>query len=589
MKNKSLKIIFSLLFFLILAIVIYALEYQKEYKINRYMDKTAKQILIDYNAIYQEHYNVSHAIYEAQINTDRVIELFKNAHKSSGEQKDKIRTELHDLLKDKYDLLKRYNLKQMHFHLPNNESFLRMHRPSKYGDNLTGIRQTVEYVNKNKVFIDGFEEGRIFNGYRFVYPLFDKEKNHIGSVEISFSTAALTQRLDQSFKVQSNFMVRKNVVDKKVFDSEKWNYILSPFKNFYYEKNIYTEVKNQKEFTDKATLEKIEANILKEKVFSIYDQRYKDIVTFLPINNPINGNMAGVLVVRQTTSYIPEQLNLYKFLLVISIILTTISLYLIYKNIVSKKELEEAIKKELEKNRNIEQQLFTQAKQAQMGEMIGNIAHQWRQPLNMISVSASNIKLKLEFGQLDNDNLAKSMDDIIHSTKFLSTTIDTFRNFIKDEKKVDNIVIQERIDEALNIVQVTLDNRFIKLIKDIDYLKPIRTKIVAGELSQVIINILNNAKDAMDEKSIEDKWIKISLKELKGKAVIRIEDNAGGIPKEILPKVFDPYFTTKHQSQGTGLGLYMSYDIVTNHLGGKLYAKNSRNGAVFFIEIPIIN
>ena len=589
MNNRSLKIIFFILFFLILSIVIYGLEYQKEYKINRYMDKTAEQIQIDYNAIYKEHYNVSHAIYDAQINTDTIIDLFKDAYKSKGEKKDRIRNKLHDLLKDKYELLKRYNLKQMHFHLPNNESFLRMHRPPKYGDNLTGIRETVEYVNKNKVFIDGFEEGRIFNGYRFVYPLFDQEKNHIGSVEISFSTAALTQRLDQSFKVQSNFMVRKNVVDKKVFDSEKWNYILSPFKNFYYEKNIYPEVKNQKEFTDKTTIDQIEDNILKEKVFGIYDERYKDIVTFLPIKNPINGNMAGVLVVRQTTSYIPEQLNLYKLLLFISIILTSISLYLIYKNIVSKKELEEAIQKELEKNRNIEQQLFTQAKQAQMGEMIGNIAHQWRQPLNMISVSASNVKLKLEYGQLDNTNLEKSMDDIIHSTKFLSKTIDTFRNFIKDEKKVDKIVVQDRIDEALEIVKVTLDNRFIKLIKDIDYTQPIYTKIVVGELSQVIINILNNAKDAMDEKNIEDKWIKISLKRSKGNAVIRIEDNAGGIPKEILPKVFDPYFTTKHQSQGTGLGLYMSYDIVVNHLEGKLYAKNSRNGAVFFIEFPIID
>jgi C4-dicarboxylate-specific signal transduction histidine kinase len=249
--------------------------------------------------------------------------------------------------------------------------------------------------------------------------------------------------------------------------------------------------------------------------------------------------------------------------------------------------LEDKIKEEVEKLRIKEQQLFEIEKMAQMGEMIGNIAHQWRQPLSVISTSASGVKLQEEFGTLNKEDLIKYMDGIVKNTQYLSETIDTFRDFIKEEKKLEEIVLQDTIKTIIEIIDASLKNNFIKLYKELNSSTPIKINTISKELSQVIINIINNSKDIIKERKISDPWIKISVKKTNSIAFIIIEDNAGGIPKDIISKIFDPYFTTKHQSIGTGLGLHMSRKIVTESLKGKLYVQNSNNGAQFFIELPI--
>ena len=249
--------------------------------------------------------------------------------------------------------------------------------------------------------------------------------------------------------------------------------------------------------------------------------------------------------------------------------------------------LEDKIKKEVDANREKDKMLFEQSKMAQMGDMIGNIAHQWRQPLSVISSAASGIKLNAEFDMLKVEDIPESMDAIVRSTKYLSQTIDTFRDFIKEKKELKEVIVQERIDYTLKILSASLENNYIKLIKNINYNDPIKVDIIVGELSQVLINIINNAKDILKEKQKDNSWIKLELKKEKSKAILTIEDNGGGIPKDILPKIFDPYFTTKHESQGTGLGLYMSYNIICKSLKGKLYAKNTQDGAKFFIELPL--
>ncbi len=257
------------------------------------------------------------------------------------------------------------------------------------------------------------------------------------------------------------------------------------------------------------------------------------------------------------------------------------------------KNLQEKIKEEVEKNRQKELQLFEQSKMAAMGEMIGNIAHQWRQPLNIVSTVASGIKTKQQFGINIIDELPKGMDTIIEKTKYLSEIIDTFRNFLMEKKEIKKVIIQDRIDIALNIINVALKDNGIDLRNNINYDKPIKITMIIGELSEVLINIINNAKDILLERKVENPWIKLNLNETSGKTiqekkvVISIEDNGGGISKDVFSKIFNPYFTTKHQSQGTGLGLHMSYQIVVESLKGKLYVENTKNGAKFFIELPV--
>jgi len=251
------------------------------------------------------------------------------------------------------------------------------------------------------------------------------------------------------------------------------------------------------------------------------------------------------------------------------------------------KNLENNIKKEIEKNRDQQIKLLEQSKMASLGEMIGNIAHQWRQPLSIITANASGIRLKKDFNSLDDNFLDKSLISINESAQYLSNTIDIFRNFTKEHKEFKEVILQDRINIALNIVKASLENNHIKLINNIDYEHDIKISLVVGELSETIINILNNAKDVLLERKIKNAWIKIEHKICDKKVIITIEDNGGGIDKKIINKIFEPYFTTKHSSQGTGLGLHISYDIIRNSLKGDLYVKNSEYGAKFFIELPL--
>ena len=300
----------------------------------------------------------------------------------------------------------------------------------------------------------------------------------------------------------------------------------------------------------------------------------------------------------------------YTYLINISILLIIITLLITYRHFTLKKQnkklkelVEEQTKELKEINENLEQkvlfevdkstrrekQLFEATKMAQMGEMIGNIAHQWRQPLSVISTSASGMLIEKEYNLLTDERFKESCQLIVKNTEYLSDTIDTFRNFIKETKELKEVLIQDRIDVAIEIVTPTLQSAQIKLINNIDYEHDIKIMIMVGELSQVIINILNNAKDILEEEKIKEPWIKIDLEQIDDLAMITIEDNGGGIQNDILPKIFEPYFTTKHQSQGTGLGLHMCYKIICESLDGKIYAKNTTDGAKFYIELPINN
>ena len=235
--------------------------------------------------------------------------------------------------------------------------------------------------------------------------------------------------------------------------------------------------------------------------------------------------------------------------------------------------------------------LAEQSKLAAIGDMLGNIAHQWRQPLSTISVLAGTLGMKAEMGLLSVEDAHKFEEDILSQTQYLSDTIDTFRDFIKGDNTKEDISVCEVIDEGLSIVKDSLKNNHISVNDQVHCEEDCGRKVHISqhEFAQVIINILNNAKDVLVQRKVEDPWIKINHNFEKDIAIITIEDNGGGIPEDILPKIFEPYFTTKHKSTGTGLGLHMAYKIITESMNGKLYAKNTNNGAKFYIELPLNN
>ena len=260
-------------------------------------------------------------------------------------------------------------------------------------------------------------------------------------------------------------------------------------------------------------------------------------------------------------------------------------------NISILKELDGTIKNyiifivDITKEKKREELLQIQSKMATMGEMIGNIAHQWRQPLSAISSAASSVDLQSELDILTKEELHQTLNIIIKSTKYLSETIEDFRNFFKSDKEIKEFDLDELISSLDKILLSSLKHNDIdfSLIKSKNHIHIFGYK---NELMQALLNIINNAKDALILNKISNKEIIVNIKDEENDLIIEISDNAGGIPDNILPKIFEPYFTTKHQSQGTGIGLYMTHTIITQHFKGEIKASNYNNGTLFEIKIP---
>ena len=242
-----------------------------------------------------------------------------------------------------------------------------------------------------------------------------------------------------------------------------------------------------------------------------------------------------------------------------------------------------SIKKEYNKQKQI---LIEQSKAAAMGEMISMIAHQWRQPLQAVSILTQKLTLSRSIdGEVSDELLNQVVNDVGSQLGYMSKTIDDFRDFFLPNKQKEEILVSKLIERALDFVAFMIKNDSIELT--INEIKDDKILIHINEFVQVVINIIKNARDVMLEKNIENKEINITYEVSECKACITIEDSAGGVPENIKEKIFEPYFSTKSEKNGTGLGLYMSKTIIEKHCEGSLSVENSSKGAVFKIEVPL--
>ncbi len=240
-----------------------------------------------------------------------------------------------------------------------------------------------------------------------------------------------------------------------------------------------------------------------------------------------------------------------------------------------------------------EMQLLSQSRLAQMGEMISMIAHQWRQPLGAISATSINLRMKIELKMFDLEAdegrkecqkyFNESLENIEDYTQALTQTIDDFKNFYKKDKQEKLIKIEEPIRKAYNIIKTSLEVHNISIIEDCQSQKNIR--VYAGELMQVILNILKNAQDNFLLNEITNPKLCINTSDTNTGVKVVISDNGGGIDESIVNKIFDPYFSTKDEKNGTGLGLYMSKIIIEEHHAGSIEVVNVNNGACFTLLI----
>ena len=694
-------VVFFIVLFIFVNVVVYnILEINKQNKIDISLNSHLSKLEIQYKTLMYHWRVTANAAYKSTSSINKVIDILSKAQTSSIEEKAILRKQLYTIMKNKYNALKTKGVYQFGFALPDKTVFLRIHRPKKFGDDVSK-HYRIEYVNKFKKSLHGYEKGKITPAFRNAYPLFDKNNNYIGSMEISFSSDTIQKYFSNVSKIDTHFLIHKDVFNTKIW--KKYNmderYIKSKEHSAYM---VSLMDNNKNNISNNIKLSSIKECIYKKiekgekfRLHNIYNNK-TTVLSFFPIRNIKDKKNVAWIVSYENNDFIDLTIKSNTNIFIIIFFILLVLFYFIYRNLNQKMELEQKNKnfeylldstmeaivlsdknnkiiqcnqisvdlfKEKNKSsflgRNItdfvpnyeiselqkslqlvyskprncnllkkdgtefpvlasgrdivingekvrvsiildltqikqqELQLIKSEKMAAMGEMIGNIAHQWRQPLSVISTASTGIIMQKEYDILDDDKLIEICTAINDNAQYLSKTIDDFKNFIKGERTKQIFNLKNDIGSFLNLVEGSIKTHNINIILDLQ--EDIKIDGYKNELIQCLINIFNNAKDVLVEKKIKDKFIFISTYKKEGKAIIKIKDNADGIPKDILPKIFEPYFTTKHKSKGTGLGLHMTYNLIVDGMGGTVEAINQTydykgkqySGAEFVITLPI--
>ncbi|MGE5467190.1 MAG: sensor histidine kinase [Ignavibacteria bacterium] len=244
--------------------------------------------------------------------------------------------------------------------------------------------------------------------------------------------------------------------------------------------------------------------------------------------------------------------------------------------------LEERVRQEVAHNREKDHLLIQQSRLASMGEMVHNIAHQWRQPLNALGLLIHNIRDDYEYGALTAESLQKATSDAQRLLERMSHTIDDFRDFFRPDKEMADFDVGAAVRDAVFITQASLKHYNIEVVADVP--DGIVAEGFPSQFSQAVLNLLINAKEAIQQRGRGSR-VNVRLAAVEDRATVTVEDDAGGIPAEILPRIFEPYFTTKEE--GSGIGLYMAKMIIEKNMHGSIAASNIDGGARFVVSIPL--
>lgn len=467
---------------------------------------------------------------------------------------------------------KNKRIKIVTFRLLDGSTFLRVHKPEMFGDSLNKKRKIILDTIATQKRQYGFEVGKLKMTYRVVTPIFYENK-FVGVVEVGVEPEYVIDKINQITKVESALLIRRQDIDisleKKTFQSINQFYLARGDQHF---------------------KEKLNDISLKQKYVEItYDGTTYLIDTDVNLYNHKDEVAAKILISYNLGKYQEKFDKLFAQNIVIMLLVILITFFVLNIGIDHFLKKIDSLYKSIMQKDSI---MMRQSKLADLGEMIANIAHQWRQPLSVISTSASSIQVQKQLGVLNEEDIDYAADNIVKSTQYLSQTIDDFKNFIKGDKEKHRFNVVDSIEKSLGIVKGSLKAYEIKINRNMPEL--IEIESYPQELTQACINIINNAKDALVSNEIKSRFICISVEEFNEHVEIKIKDNAGGIPNEILPNIFDAYFTTKENSNGTGLGLYMTKRIINDSMKGTISVQNIESecgdevlvGAEFKIVLP---
>ena len=553
------------------------MNYKNTKEINGFLNNTTLQQEKIYNAVYDEFKSLTKVTFEAQMRKGICSKILYKA-KHNLEDTSKLRDTLYENCKLNYNTLKNYKLKQIHFHTNEGKSFLRMNKPNIFGDDLKITRPMISKIIETKKFISGYEEGRYSGGYRYIYPIFHNNE-YVGNIEYVFSSLIISKRFMDNYGGSGNFLIKEKILDKFSLSPKEKGYAKSHLEGYYIEKQFFEIVKQRPLST--STLKYINKKLDEKDKFSLYDKPIDKVVTVFKIKDQLQNNIEGLFIIRSDSSFIYNKNRNFIFMFSILSFFIFVIHYFLYLHFKSKLLLEIKIEKAVIEARHKDKILQKKEKSAAMGEMIDSIAHQWKQPVGVIKMCLDMILLDISRGNLDKEYIIKNIQTSILQVDHLTSTIDEFRNFFKPDKKIESITIKEIIDSSMLLVKDELIKNTISCdahIKD-----DLSVNINKNEFIHVILNLLNNAKDAFNENGIKNRTINLTAYKKDSKTILEICDNAGGIPESIIGKIFDSRFTTKEHIQGTGIGLYMSKQIIEKYNGKIEASNNGKNGTCFKI------
>lgn len=498
-------------------------------------------------------------------------------------------------------LRKNSNFKNVWFQVITNDgkSFYRSWVDKK-GDSILKVRKDVVEILKNPKIMTTISIGKFDMTFKSMIPI--KENGELlGIVEVITHFNSIARKI-----------VKKGIEPIILVDKRYKSQLENPFTKLFIGDYYVANLNASKKYMDFIKEKNIEHFLNYNKNYH-KNKKDSNLITIYQLPDIYGEPMACFILFKPLKDINMSDLILLKEKVIFSVFTLIVLFAILFYYLVNKKfiseislknremerlnaDLSNSIKEQqkIQEQKDQQQQiLFQQSKMASMGEMIGNIAHQWRQPIAIISMWANNIMVDIDMEEIDNINLRRYAHNINEQTKQLSQTIDDFRNFFTPNKKETIFTLQNSIDKTMKLLTASFKTHNIELIEDIEY---IEIKALENEFTQAILNIVKNAKDIIITLNKDSKkLIFINVYKQDKSVIIDILDNGGGVPNDIKDKIFEPYFTTKHKSQGTGIGLYMTETIITKHLNGKINVKNIEyeylgekfRGALFKISLPI--
>lgn len=603
MRLRSISIVVILVF--IWGMIFLLLNNNKNQIRDQYLNDRVNDLDIAFTETVSGYNRVAQLIFDEFINQPEILELYSGAYGASEARQSSIRDELFARLEDDYTRLQSLNLRQLHFHLPDNVSFLRFHRPERYGDDLTGVRFSVMAANDTLEPVTGFEEGRIFNGFRYVFPLF-YEGEHIGSVETSVSFNAIQQEMNQLFPGGVTFLLNAEIVDAKVFEDEQSNYVISDFtESFAYDREVLDTYDNEampwETIQEINTMlpEDVAANMDIGKSFTaavnLDNQDY--IVSFLSVENVQNQHVAYIIAYRPDSFVGSIQLNFVMTMTAITISLVGFAIFLWqqdrnYSTIFQQRNDLSTKTAELTK---ANESLIIAKREAETAnelksQFLANMSHELRTPLNAI-IGYTQLQISGMVGTLP-ERAQEFQERTLLNAKDLLRLINDLLDVSKIEAGRMELVITP-FDLRNLLKEIDEQNRILAEEKGIGFTLNIDERlpqVIVGDqtrIKQILVNLISNAIKFTKEGGIT---LHVETASSEVWRII-VTDTGVGIPPHLHDVIFDEFRQASADDAndygGTGLGLAITRRLIVM-MGGSINVKSKvGEGSEFIVTLPL--